>query len=141
MSNSVGLREVKLIRTRVMSCSFIGRILLPRGRIESASLDLRSGVEIEFGIGAEFQVLNLTRRRPATFIPCPIFANTPWKLVSGSAKDLLLDCRIWTHGIGGERHKESGNCDAKVVRVRMVENGRASIAEACIERFGLLVFS
>ncbi len=139
MSNSVSLREVKLVWTGVMSSSLIGPILLFRGSIESASLSLRSGIEVGLGIGAQLQVLNLARCCPETFMPCPIFVDPAWKAGSEPTRHQLLDYRIWIHGIRGERHKESRKCDAKGVRVMMVENERASIGEACIKRLGLLV--
>ena len=140
MSNSAGLREVKLVWTGVMSRSLMGPILLSRGSIESVSLGLRSGIEVGLGIGAQLQVLNLTRCCPKTSLPCPIFMDPPWKAGSEPTRHHLLDCRIWIHVIRGERNKESGKCDAKVVRVRIVENERASIGEARIQRVGLLVF-
>jgi hypothetical protein len=140
MSNSAGLREVKPVWTAEMSSSVIGPILLSGHNIESASLGLRSGIEVGLGIGAQLQVLNLARCCPETFMPYPIFADPAWKAGSEPTRHQLLDCRIWIHGIGGERHKESGKCNAKVVRARMVDTESVSIGEACVQRLGLLVF-
>jgi hypothetical protein len=140
MSYSVSLLEVKSVWTGVVSSSVIGPILLSRRNIESPSLGLRSGIEVGLGIGAQLQVLNLARCCSEIFMPCPIFANPAWKAGSEPTRHQLLDCRIWIHCIGGERHKESGKCNAKVVRVRMVDTESASIGEACVQRLGLLVF-
>jgi hypothetical protein len=140
MSNSAGMREVKPVRAGEISSTVIGPILLSGRHIESASLDLRSGIEVELGIGAQLQVLNLARCCSETFMPCPIFADPAWKAGSEPTRYRLLDCRIWIHGIGGERYKESGKCNAKVVRIRMAEIEMASIGEACVQRLGLLVF-
>jgi hypothetical protein len=140
MSNSADLREVKPVWTGEMSSSVIGPILLSGRNIESASLGLRSGIEVGFGIGAQLQVLNLARCCPEIFMPCPIFADPAWKAGPEPTRHQLLDCRICIHGIGGERHKESGKCNAKVVRVRMVDTESAGVGEACAQRLGLLVF-
>jgi hypothetical protein len=140
MSNSAGLWEVKPVWTSEMSSSVIGPILLSGRNIESASLGLRSGIEVGLGIGAQLQVLNLAWCCPEIFVPCPIFADPAWKAGSEPTRYQLLDCRIWIYGIGGERHKESGKCNAKVVRVRMVDTERAGVGEACTQRLGLLVF-
>lgn len=52
ISNNAGLGEVELVWTSIISSSLIGPILLPRGSMESASLGLRSGIEVGLGIGA-----------------------------------------------------------------------------------------
>jgi hypothetical protein len=140
MINSAGLREVKLILAGAMNSSLIGPILLSGGSIKSASLGLRSGIEVGLGIVAQLQILNMARCCPETFMPWPTFAEPAWKAGSEPTRHLLLDCRIWIHGIGGERHKESRKCDTIVVMVRIVENGRVSIGEACVQRLSLLGF-
>lgn len=139
MSYSASLREVKPVWTGVVSSSVIGPILLSGRNIESPSSGLRSVIKVGLGIGAQLQVLNLARCCSESFMPCPIFADPSWKAGSEPTRYQLLDCRIWIHG-RGERHKESGKCNAKVVRVRMVDIGRASIREACAQRLGLLIF-
>ena len=134
MNNSAGLREAKPVWAGEMSSSFIGPILVSGHNIVNAGLGRRSGIEVGLEIGAQLQVLNCSE----TFMPCPIFADPAWKSGSGPTRHQLLDCRVfWTYGIGGERHRDSGKCDARVVRVRVVS---ASIGEACVWRLGLPVF-
>ena len=141
MNSSAGLREVNPVWTGEMSSRVIELILVSGREIESAALGRRSGIEVGLEIGAQLQVLNLARCRSETFMPCPIFADPAWKSGSGPTRYQLLGCRVcWTYGIGGERHRDSGKCDARVVRVRMVETESASIGEACVRRLSLLVF-